>query len=111
MFLRPKTLTCTSATRTRTACELPSKCISQASLDAGVNFIDTAPAYGIGFFERVMGEAIRGRRDKVILAKCGLFWHRAKRNFFVDQNARASTAFFGRSAYAIGVRQCTVLAE
>ena len=45
----------------------------QASLDAGVNFIDTAPAYGLGLSERIVGEAIRGHRDKVILAtKCGL---------------------------------------
>ena len=72
----------------------------QASLDAGVNFIDTAPAYGLGLSERIVGEAIRGRRDKVILAtKCGLVWHTAKRNVFVAQNARVSTACFGgRSA-------------
>jgi methylglyoxal reductase len=59
----------------------------QASLDAGVNFIDTAPAYGLGLSERVVGEAIRGRRDKVILAtKCGLVWHTDKGKFFVDQS-------------------------
>ena len=40
----------------------------QASLAAGVNFIDTAPAYGLGLSERIVGEAIRGRRDKVIIA-------------------------------------------
>ena len=58
----------------------------QASLDAGVNFIDTAPAYGLGLSEQIVGEAIRGRRDKVILAtKCGLVWHTAKGTFFVDQ--------------------------
>ena len=58
----------------------------QASLDAGVNFIDTAPAYGLGLSELIVGEAIGGRRDKVIVAtKCGLVWHTAKRNFFVDQ--------------------------
>ncbi|MFW6313470.1 MAG: aldo/keto reductase, partial [Spirochaetota bacterium] len=40
----------------------------QAGLDAGVNFIDTAPAYGAGHAEEVVGRAIRGRRDKVVVA-------------------------------------------
>jgi len=68
----------------------------QASLDAGVNFIDTAPAYGLGLSERIVGEAIRGRRDKVILAtKCGLVWHTPKGNFFVDQNGTRIHRYLG----------------
>ena len=48
----------------------------QAALDSGINFIDTAPAYGFGRSEEVIGKAIRGRRDKTVLAtKCGLWWH------------------------------------
>jgi len=45
-----------------------------ASLDAGVNFVDTAAAYGAdGASEKVVGEALKGRRDKVVLAtKCGI---------------------------------------
>jgi len=40
-----------------------------ASLDNGVNLIDTAAAYGDdGAAEKVVGRAIKGRRDKVILA-------------------------------------------
>jgi len=38
------------------------------ALDAGINFFDTAPNYGCGRSERVLGQAITGRRDKVILA-------------------------------------------
>lgn len=54
-----------------------------AALDAGINLIDTAPAYGFGASEEVVGKAIRGRRDKTILAtKCGLIWHRQKGEFF-----------------------------
>ena len=46
-----------------------------ASLDAGVNLIDTAPAYGWGRSEEVVGKAIKERRDSVVLAtKCGLLW-------------------------------------
>lgn len=47
-----------------------------AALDAGVTLIDTAPVYGWGRSEEVVGKAIAGRRDKVVLAtKCGLWWH------------------------------------
>ncbi len=45
------------------------------SLDAGVNLIDTAPAYGWGRSEQVVGQAVKDRRDRVVLAtKCGLIW-------------------------------------
>jgi aryl-alcohol dehydrogenase-like predicted oxidoreductase len=46
-----------------------------AALDRGVNLIDTAPAYGFGHSERVVGRAIaeRGKRDQAVLAtKVGL---------------------------------------
>ena len=39
-----------------------------AAIDEGINLIDTAPAYGAGHAERVVGKAIKGRRDKVIVA-------------------------------------------
>lgn len=43
-----------------------------AALDAGVNIIDTAQPYGKGKAEHVVGEALKGRRNKVfIAAKCG----------------------------------------
>ena len=44
----------------------------RAALDAGVNWIDTAPFYGWGRAEELVGRAIAGRRDEVrILTKCG----------------------------------------
>jgi methylglyoxal reductase len=47
----------------------------QAAIDAGVNLIDTAPAYGWGHSEEIVGKAIKGQRDKVVLStKCGLWW-------------------------------------
>ena len=43
-----------------------------AALDAGINMIDTAVGYGGGYSEEVVGEAVKGRRDGVLLAsKCG----------------------------------------
>jgi aryl-alcohol dehydrogenase-like predicted oxidoreductase len=45
------------------------------ALDSDINFIDTAPLYGLGFAEEIIGKAIQGKRDKVVLAdKCGLVW-------------------------------------
>lgn len=40
----------------------------QAGLDAGINFLDTADGYGCGHSERVVGKALQGKRDSVILA-------------------------------------------
>jgi aryl-alcohol dehydrogenase-like predicted oxidoreductase len=37
-------------------------------LDRGVNFIDTANVYSAGASEEIVGEAIKGRRDRVLLA-------------------------------------------
>lgn len=57
----------------------------QASLDSGINFIDTAPAYGAGHAETVVAKAIQGKRDKVVLAtKTGVV--RTKTEFLRDLN-------------------------
>ena len=39
-----------------------------AAIDLGINFLDTAAAYGMGKSEEVLGECLKGKRDKVILA-------------------------------------------
>lgn len=39
-----------------------------AALDAGVNFFDTAANYGAGHSEIVVGNALKGRRDQVVIA-------------------------------------------
>jgi aryl-alcohol dehydrogenase-like predicted oxidoreductase len=39
-----------------------------AALDAGINFIDTANVYANGESEEIVGKALKGRRDEVILA-------------------------------------------
>ena len=47
----------------------------RTTVDEGINFIDTAPAYGFGRSEEVVGKAVKGMRDKVVIAtKCGLWW-------------------------------------
>jgi aryl-alcohol dehydrogenase-like predicted oxidoreductase len=42
--------------------------IIHAALDAGVNFIDTADVYSGGESEEIVGKALKGRRDSVVLA-------------------------------------------
>ena len=52
-----------------------------AALEAGVNFFDTADVYGAGHSEELLGQAMRGRRDRFIVAtKIGWQGFDAKRN-------------------------------
>jgi aryl-alcohol dehydrogenase-like predicted oxidoreductase len=47
-----------------------------AAVDAGINWIDTAPIYGCGQSELVVGLALREMSDKPLIAtKCGLRWN------------------------------------
>lgn len=47
----------------------------QEAVDNGINLIDTAPIYGDGVSEKVVGKAIQGRREKVVIStKVGLRW-------------------------------------
>src|ERR1700712_3874909 len=42
--------------------------IIHAALDGGINFVDTADVYSSGESEEIVGEALKGRRDDVVLA-------------------------------------------
>jgi aryl-alcohol dehydrogenase-like predicted oxidoreductase len=42
--------------------------VIHAALDAGINFIDTADVYSAGESEEIVGKALKGRRDDVVLA-------------------------------------------
>jgi aryl-alcohol dehydrogenase-like predicted oxidoreductase len=47
-----------------------------AALEAGINWIDTAPAYGLGHSEELVGQALRQTKHKPLIAtKCGLLWN------------------------------------
>jgi methylglyoxal reductase len=47
-----------------------------ASLDEGVNLIDTAPIYGFGLAEEIVGKALKGRRSQAVIAtKVGMRWN------------------------------------
>jgi aryl-alcohol dehydrogenase-like predicted oxidoreductase len=48
-------------------------------LDQGINLIDTAPVYGFGVSEEIVGKALAGRRSEAIIAtKVGLEWRDGK---------------------------------
>src|SRR5512142_902123 len=42
--------------------------IIHRALDAGINFVDTADVYARGESEEIVGKALEGRRDQVVLA-------------------------------------------
>ena len=51
----------------------------QAALHQGINLIDTAPAYGFGVSEEIVGEALGGVRTQAVIAtKTGLEWRDGK---------------------------------
>ncbi len=50
-----------------------------AALDAGINWIDTAPAYGLGHSEELIARALKQTDHKPIIAtKCGILWNDKK---------------------------------
>lgn len=56
------------------------------ALELGANFFDTANNYGAGHSERVLGRALRGRRDDAVLAtKFGSVFDEAERTFYRDR--------------------------
>ncbi len=61
-----------------------------AALDHGINLIDTAPVYGFGRSETVVGDALHDRRDKAVIAtKCGLWWDSRTGSHHFDYDGRS----------------------
>ena len=49
-----------------------------AALDQGINWIDTAPIYGLGHSEDVVARALKGRAKPLIFTKCEFVWNEAR---------------------------------
>lgn len=78
----------------------------EASVEAGISLIDTAPAYGLGRSEELVGKAIAGRRDKVVIAtKCGLNWHHGKGNRFFEEAGMPVHRYLGADGIVYEVEQ------
>ena len=58
-----------------------------AALDMGVNFFDTAANYGCGHSERILGRAVKDRRNQVVIA--------TKFGHLVDETAKDVTLYDG----------------
>ena len=49
----------------------------EKAFDLGINFYDTAPVYGFGYSEKLLGKALCSKRKEIKIAtKCGLRWER-----------------------------------
>lgn len=60
-----------------------------AALDNGINLIDSAPTYGFGLSEEIIGKALKGKRRKAIIAtKCGLWWEDDTGAFFFSRDGK-----------------------
>ncbi len=78
----------------------------ETAIDSGINLIDTAPVYGLGVSEQTVGMAIRGKRDKVVLAtKCGLVWHTTEGRHFFDQDGKPVHRFLGAASIRYEIEQ------
>ena len=84
----------------------------QAALDQGINLINTAPAYGFGLSEEIVGRAIAGRRDAVVLAtKCGLIWDRQEGQFFFHSDRYGAASGPSEKAIYRCLRPASIRAE
>ena len=83
-----------------------------ASIDMGVNLIDTAPIYGYGHAESIVGKAIKGKRNKVVLAtKAGLVWEEKDGEFFLHADDASPTE--GPAKYEVykNLRPASIIRE
>jgi aryl-alcohol dehydrogenase-like predicted oxidoreductase len=73
------------------------------ALDLGINWIDTAAAYGLGHSEEIVGKALKGRRGSVILAtKCGVVWNPGESTVFNRLTAASVRAELEASLRRLG---------
>ena len=72
----------------------------ETALELGVNFIDTSDAYGAGYGESLLGNALKGKRDKIVIATKGgnvmVGPNRGKRIFEPDYISRVMDESLGR---------------
>lgn len=77
-----------------------------AALDSGINLIDTAPVYGFGHSEKVVGQALRDRRDRAVLTtKCGLTWTRKDGAFHFELSGHRVCRALSPQAVREGVEE------
>ncbi len=81
----------------------------QKSIEMGITSIDTAPVYGFGLSEQLVGKAIKpfAREKLQILTKCGLVWDTNKGHyFFEDTLAGNAVQVMRHSGKQSIIREC-----
>ncbi|WP_159023491.1 aldo/keto reductase [Formosa sp. L2A11] len=82
----------------------------QSAFDYGVTTIDTAPIYGMGHSEKIVGEAIKDiPRDQVqLITKYGLRWDATEGDFYVNtqDNDGKDIAIYKNSSKASIIKEC-----
>jgi aryl-alcohol dehydrogenase-like predicted oxidoreductase len=81
----------------------------EASIAHGMTSIDTAPIYGFGLSEDLVGKAIKGKRQEVqVLTKCGMSWSGTNGEFFFKSkdNSGISIDIFKYSGKENVIREC-----
>lgn len=79
------------------------------AIDLGVTFFDTANNYGAGHSERVLGEALKGRRDGIVIAtKFGTVFDEASKTSYRDRNMPDYPAAFIREACESSLRRLQI---
>jgi methylglyoxal reductase len=74
----------------------------RAAIDHGINLIDTAPMYGYGHSEELVGAALKGIRDQVVLAtKCGMVWYKNEGDKFFDASETGEAEGEGDKKYEV----------
>jgi aryl-alcohol dehydrogenase-like predicted oxidoreductase len=81
----------------------------QTSLDLGITSIDTAPAYGFGLSEELVGKALKGKREQAqILTKYGLRWdtNKGQLHFNTKDAAGNDVAMHKYAGKEAVIREC-----
>jgi len=82
-----------------------------AAIDNGMTSIDTAPVYGFGKSEEIIGKAIKFKQDKAqVLTKCGLRWDSTKGEFYFNSkdeygNTKTIYKYSGKESILIECEQ------
>lgn len=78
----------------------------RTAVEEGMNLIDTAPAYGFGYSERLVGKAIKEiPRDQILVqTKCGFWWKDDEGALLIERDGRVCRRNLSRRAIMDGVK-------
>ncbi len=78
-----------------------------AAVENGINTIDTAPAYGFGYSEKLIGKALKElpREKLVIQTKCGFWWRDDEGAVIIERDGKVCRRNLSRRAIMIDVEE------